>query len=547
MRGCGTRIRRKCERAVNNRLSAASECQGEKDVKKSADNERQSVDRELYWLQQLGKLLDRQWEGQTARDVAIEEWLQIRGKEGGIKPLHLNRAQQEYSRRCSKQNIVLKARQVGITTYIAAKFFMQTITCPGMLTVQVAHSLESAESIFSIVRRYWEKLPERLRNSALIHSRANVRQLVFPLLDSEYRVEMADANAGRGMTIHNLHCSEVSRWPRDAAETLASLRAAVAPGGEIVLESTPNGAAGVFYDEWRKANETGYTQHFFPWWYEESYREPSSKGETLPLTPEESSLMDQHGVDEGQIAWRRKQWNLLRGLAGQEYAEDAGSCFLASGECVFELEAIEQAAAGAAQAVESRDNGRLVIYFPPQEGRQYIIGVDTAGGGSRGDYACAEVIERTIGLQCAELRGHFPPLELARRVMELGQSYGCALLAVERNNHGYGVLAHLREMEYPNIFEKDKQLGWLTSAASRPAMIENMVAVLMAEPKLFHSPQLLQECRTFVRHPDGNAAAADGVHDDCVMAMAIALVVRKEDAGRGAKKRAMEMASLVVG
>ena len=78
-------------------------------------------------------------------------------------------------------------------------------------------------------------------------------------------------------------------------------------------------------------------------------------------------------------------------------------------------------------------------------------------------------------------------------------------------------------------------------------MIENMTAVLMAEPTLFHSPRLLGECRTFVRHPDGSAAAADGAHDDCVMAMAIALAVRREDAGRDAKKRAMEIASLVLG
>jgi len=50
----------------------------------------------------------------------------------------------------------------------------------------------------------------------------------LPHLDSEYRVATAaDPNAGRGMTIHNLHCSEVARWPRDGAETLASLRAAV--------------------------------------------------------------------------------------------------------------------------------------------------------------------------------------------------------------------------------------------------------------------------------------------------------------------------------
>lgn len=502
---------------------------------------------DLYLLHQFGPFLDQKVEEQTVRDLLIARLLKIRLKKGGTRLLDLNRAQREYSQKCGKQNIVLKARQVGITTYIAARFFLQTVTRPGTLAVQVAHNLESAEAIFSIVRRFWENLPQGLRKGALIHSRANVHQLVFPLLDSEYRVVTADANAGRGMTIHYLHCSEVSRWPRNAAETLASLRAAVAPDGEIVLESTPNGAAGTFYNEWQKASETGYTQHFFPWWYEESYREIGDKKDVLPLTAEELTLKDLYGLDERQIMWRRKQWMTLRGLAGQEYAEDAASCFLSSGECVFELEAMDKAASMAGAAVQSQDGGRLVIWLPPQDGRHYIIGVDTAGGGSEGDYGCAEVVERALGLQCAELRGHFAPLELARRVAELGGIYGKALLAVERNNHGYGVLAHLRDMEYANIYEKDGQLGWLTSAASRPAMIENMAAVLMAEPTLFHSPRLLEECRTFVRHPDGSAAAADGAHDDCVMAMAIALAVRKADAGREVKKRAMEMASLVVG
>lgn len=537
------RIRRRCE----GRLSAFSRQQKRNRAhQESADHERPTVGSDRYLLQQLGPVLDQYWGEERVRDLVTAKLLKIRTKDGGIKLMRLNRAQREYSQRCGKHNIVLKARQVGITTYIAARFFLQTITRPGTLTVQVAHSLESAESIFRIVRRFWEKLPGGVRKGALMHSRANVRQLVFPLLDSEYRVEVADANAGRGMTIHYLHCSEVSRWSRDAAETLASLRAAVAPEGEVVLESTPNGAAGMFYDEWQKANETGYTKHFFPWWYEEGYREIGSRGKMLPLAPEEKQLMEQHGLEEEQIGWRRKQWRMLRDLAKQEYAEDAGSCFLASGECVFELEAIEQAAVNAGQAVQSQDNGRLVIWFPAQEGHRYIIGVDAAGGGSQGDYACAEVIERRIGLQCAELRGHFPPLELARRVVELGQTYGGALLAVERNNHGYGVLAHLRDMDYTNIFEKDGQLGWLTSAATRPAMIENMVAVFTAEPKLFHSPRLLEECRTFVRRADGNAAAADGAHDDCVMAMAIALAARREDAGRRVKRRGLEIASLTV-
>jgi hypothetical protein len=52
--------------------------------------------------------------------------------------------------------------------------------------------------------------------------------------------------------------------------------------------------------------------------------------------------------------------------------------------------------------------------------------------------------------------------------------------------------------------------------------------------------------KTFVRQGDGRTEAADGSHDDCVMAMAIALGVRREDAGR-VRRRGVEMASLSVG
>lgn len=367
---------------------------------------------DLYLLQQFGPFLDQRMGNETVRDYLIGGLLKIRPKNGGKKWLKLNRAQLEYSTKCTRQNIVLKARQVGITTYIAARFFLQTITRPGTLTVQVAHSQESAEAIFNIVQRFWENLPKAMQKGALIKSRSNVRQIVFPKLDSEYRVETADDNAGRGMTIHNLHCSEVSRWSRGGLETLASLRAAVVPEGEIVLESTPNGAVGAFYGEWQKANETGYTQHFFPWWYDEYYQQKVQKGKTLPplampLTAEESELVKLHGLSERQIGWRRAQWKMLRDLAAQEYAEDPNTCFLASGECVFDLAAIVKGLSVAGNPAELQDNGRLTIWLPPQKGKRYIVGVDTAGGGSEGDYACAQVIERITGMQCAELHGHF--------------------------------------------------------------------------------------------------------------------------------------------
>ncbi len=227
---------------------------------------------DLDILLALGARLDDPVPGGDLRAFLMRALLRIRDREGALVRLLPNRAQQRFAASCGRRNIVLKARQLGITTYVAARFFVSTITRPGTMTVQVAHDRESAEAIFRIVHRFLENLPQRLQEGALIPSRANVRQIVFPHLDSEYRVESAaDGNAGRGLTIRNLHCSEVARWPGDAAGTLASLRAAVTRDGEIVLESTPCGAGGVFYDEWQRAEESGYVKHFFPWWFEQSY------------------------------------------------------------------------------------------------------------------------------------------------------------------------------------------------------------------------------------------------------------------------------------
>jgi hypothetical protein len=183
----------------------------------------------------------------TERDGFIEDWLRIRSKTTSGALLQLNPMQRMYSSVCTKRNVVLKARQVGITMYIAARFFTQTITQGGILSMQVTQSRESAEDIFRIVRRFWENLPEELRKGYLRTSHRNARQLVFPNIDSEYCLASAEENAGRGRTIQNLHCSEVSRWGRQGDEALASLRSALVPTGEIVLESTANGAGGLFY------------------------------------------------------------------------------------------------------------------------------------------------------------------------------------------------------------------------------------------------------------------------------------------------------------
>jgi hypothetical protein len=462
------------------------------------------------------------------------ELLRIRDREGRESPLIANAVQVAFERNRGRHNIVVKARQMGMTTWIAGQFFLRTVTTRGAMTVLVAHTREAAQSIFRMVQRFWHCLPEETRTGPLKRSRANVGQMVFTALDSEFRVlSAADENAGRGLTVQNMHLSEVSRWPGDAAATLAGLRAALVPSGELVLESTPNGARGGFYEEWQHAAEKGIVRHFFPWWMEPAY---VSAPATDPRE-DELALVRVHGLTAAQIGFRRTLESSYRRLRAQEFAEDPELCFRTSGECCFDVDALERRLSEAKPPLLLRRGGALRIWLPSVPGKEYAIAVDPAGGSPDGDYSAVQVIDLGTGIQCAELQEHLGTLELARVAAALAREYQGAVLAVERNNHGGSVLAYLAMVErYTRIYEQAGQPGWLTNAASKPAIIDRMAVLLVDSPWLFLSRTLLEECRTFVNRTRGSGAA-NGAHDDCVMAMAIAQAVRAEWLEGGVRRR----------
>jgi hypothetical protein len=263
---------------------------------------------------------------------------------------------------------------------------------------------------------------------------------------------------------------------------------------------------------------------------EKGYRR---EGVGLPqMTEEEYELAIAHGLHEEQLAFRREIRANLRGKAMQEYAENPEECFLLSGECVFDAGQItarllECEAAGMHR---SRDGGRELIWLPPQPKGKYVIGVDTAGGGSNGDYTCAQVIDKEAGMQCAELHGHFLPHETADRVARLAQEYNEAYVVIERNNHGHAVYEAIRK-QYANLYENHHPKGWQTNVSTKAQAIEHLGLLLRENMELFRGVRFLRECRTFLRHADGSSSAAAGAHDDTVMAMAIAQFVRQSMAG----------------
>jgi hypothetical protein len=118
------------------------------------------IEQDLAGLTELGQLLETRpprLRGATVCDTLISALLRIRNKAVLLVPLELNESQQQISRRWKKRNIILKARQLGITTYVAARYFVAAITNPGPVVVQVAHDQRSSEEIFRMVHRFLGK------------------------------------------------------------------------------------------------------------------------------------------------------------------------------------------------------------------------------------------------------------------------------------------------------------------------------------------------------------------------------------------------------
>jgi hypothetical protein len=182
----------------------------------------------------------------------------------------------------------------------------------------------------------------------------------------------------------------------------------------------------------------------------------------------------------------------------------------------------------------------MEVYLPSMEGRKYVLGVDPAGGvaggsglGAGGDFSVIEVLDLDSGLQCAEYCGRATGLELMELARDVGWTYNTAYVAVERNNHGHGVLWMLEDRGYREIFRgADGQIGFLTTSVSRPQILARLATAIAEGAEIFMSRGLMVECRSFVRQAGGGVGARSGAHDDRVMAMAIALGARAELLGR---------------
>ncbi|HZH27886.1 MAG TPA: hypothetical protein VEY95_11965 [Azospirillaceae bacterium] len=270
--------------------------------------------------------------------------MRIRTKSGAVLPLVLNRAQEHLHRRLEEQRartgkvraLVLKGRQQGISTYIAARFYWRATHGRGIRVFILTHEQEATDNLFGMVERYHENCPALVRPST---DAANARELSFGRLDSGYKVGTAGSKSvGRSQTIQLFHGSEVAFWPNAQIHFAGAIQGVPdMPGTEVVLESTANGVGNLYHQMWQQAEagQSDYIAVFIPWHWQPEYRRPVPDG--FEMDTEERDYAEAHGLDPGQMAWRRAKIAELGDplLFKQEYPATAAEAFQMTGHDSF--------------------------------------------------------------------------------------------------------------------------------------------------------------------------------------------------------------------
>lgn len=229
------------------------------------------------WKEELYRLLsDKKWR--------MNNLYFIVSKQGDKVLFKLNLFQEELLDHLWYLNIVLKARQLGMTTFIDLFLLDEVLFNKNKHAAIIAHTLEDAQVIFRDKIQFpWENLPAWLKQMYQADSE-NIRELRFSN-GSSIRV----ATSVRSGTLQYLHISEFGRicqkYPEKADEIVTGSLNAVHPEQIIFIESTAKGREGHFYEMSKKAmadavqvkkgtiklTPLDYRFFFFPWWKDTSY------------------------------------------------------------------------------------------------------------------------------------------------------------------------------------------------------------------------------------------------------------------------------------
>ena len=440
--------------------------------------------------------------------------------------------------------LLLKYRRGGLTTWEQATSYRMVCTQPNSTCLTLADTDQNTKAIFRMVA-----LMLHLDPRCPSHPEESKSHIAFPDIHSHFHIGTAGAKAlSRGDTLDRVHGSEVAWWRGDfdMIENLVAGLTEAARFGEVVFETTANGAYGWFYENFKEAMEGNnpWIPLFYPWFIDPiNYIEPTPELTIQfhdTVSKDEMAVMNKYDLSLGQMLFRRAKQFERKKLFAQEYPESWEEAFVVRGFTFFDLTTLEKLSARCQEPIDERD--QITIWERPIAGEEYCAGADVGEGLQDGDFSVCGIVSRTTGKQVAVLRGKWRPEVFASKCVTLCKHYNEALFACEVNNHGHSVMnTVMNTLKYKNLYRRVRVLdrnkfgqekqervpGWRTDGKTRPILLDDLNEALENNYLLVNDKMFILEAKTFVDH-GGKYEADSGQHDDSIMAWAIAWQCRKQ-------------------
>jgi len=274
----------------------------------------------------------------------------ITDKRGNDIPFRLNPVQEDVLDNLHNRNVILKARQLGMSTFSVLYLFDAILWTPNLNAGIVSYSRDHAKHIFKKIIGYALKhLPSWFRVDVVSQS---AHEISFDN-GSSLHIDTTLRGGTCQLVLVTEFGKTCARSPIKAEEVVTGTLESVADTGTIIIESTAEGNEGYFCDmvtgaELRKDEALtllDYKLFFYSWLDEKKY----TLDATVNISTEEADYFAkiekelEITITPGQKAWYVTKKKTLGEKMPQEYPSTVKEAFLASTDAYYFAEAIAKA------------------------------------------------------------------------------------------------------------------------------------------------------------------------------------------------------------
>lgn len=494
----------------------------------------------------------------------IETYLETFDKtQEGFVPFQLFPRQREIIRAYEKHrfNLVTKPRQAGVSTttaaYMSVKVGWADKDNPENILI-IANKQELAFEFLGKIKDFLSQLPRWVWGDEYYGNEKKEAKSIF-LVDSKKEIRLPNGSrvkavatskdALRGFTPTYLIMDEAA-YIDNGAEVFGAALTALGTGGKATLISTPKGMDALYYKTYDQAKngKNNFNIVEMKWYEDLRYNKDLRwyKGDEWNAEVEFTFESYNKWLAEGfkpTSSWY-EQMCLGMNNDAKMIAQELDVSFIGSGGNVINEEWIEY---------QEKNNVMKPLYTEgieqetwiwaiPEEGHQYVMGVDVSRGDGE-DASTIVVVDVTTMEEVMEYQGKIQPDLLAQIVEQYGDLYKAYTVVDVTGGMGVSTVLKLLEFEYKRLhydnaggkilsarqrelssYGKTDKIPGFHATSVRVPMISNLEYQIRSNGIKIRSSRMISEMKTFI-FKNGRPDHMEGYHDDLLMSLGMALWV----------------------